>query len=36
MGMKEHVELLIEHGIQVPLPNPAPVVGIRNEQKNAA
>lgn len=33
MGMNEHVELLTEHGMPVPPPNPDPVVSIRNEQK---
>ncbi len=36
LGMKEHVELLIEHGLPVPPANPDPVVNIRNEQKEAA
>ena len=35
-GMKEHVELLVEHGLPVPPQNPDPVVTIRNEQKEAA
>lgn len=34
-GMKEHVELLVEQGLPVPLPNPAPVVTVRNEQPGA-
>jgi predicted RNase H-like HicB family nuclease len=34
-GMKEHVELLIEQGLPVPLRNPAPEVTIRNEQPGA-
>jgi predicted RNase H-like HicB family nuclease len=36
LGMKEHVELLIEHGLPVPPTNPDPLVTIRNEHKEAA
>ena len=35
-GMKEHTELMVEHNLPVPSPNPDPVVTIRNEQKGAA
>ena len=34
-GMKEHVELLAEQGLPVLAPNPAPVVTICNEQREA-
>jgi predicted RNase H-like HicB family nuclease len=34
-GMKEHLELLAEQGLQIPPPNPDPVVTIRNERKQA-
>jgi predicted RNase H-like HicB family nuclease len=36
LGMKEHVDLLIEHGMPVPPANPDPVVSIRNEHTEAA
>ena len=34
-GMTEHVELLAERGLPVPVENPDPVVTIRNEAKPA-
>ena len=35
LGMKEHVELLAEQGLPIPLQNPDPMVTIRNERKEA-
>jgi predicted RNase H-like HicB family nuclease len=35
-GMKEHVELLKEQGLSVPLKNPDPKIIIQNENKLAA
>ena len=35
-GMKEHVDLLNERGLPVPLRNPDPKVVIQNEKKLAA
>jgi predicted RNase H-like HicB family nuclease len=34
-GMKEHVELLKGQGLPVPVPNPRPVVTIRNAESTA-
>ena len=34
-GMREHVELLREQSLPVPLPNPDPTVTIRNETRLA-
>jgi predicted RNase H-like HicB family nuclease len=34
-GMKEHIELLKEHGLPVPPKNPDPRVVIQNEKKAA-
>lgn len=31
-GMNEHVALLREHGLPVPLPNPAPTILVRNTE----
>ena len=36
LGMKEHVELLAEQRLPIPLQNPDPVVMIRNEHKENA
>jgi hypothetical protein len=33
--MKDHIETLIKQALPVPLPNPAPVVTIHNEQTGA-
>ena len=35
-GMREHVEVLIEQGMQVPSRNPQPVVVSHNEQRDPA
>jgi predicted RNase H-like HicB family nuclease len=35
-GMHEHIALLAQQGLPVPPRNPAPVVTIRNEHKDAA
>jgi predicted RNase H-like HicB family nuclease len=34
-GMKEHVELLTEQGLPIPLRNPDPKITIQNERKAA-
>lgn len=35
-GMREHVEVLREHKLPVPAPNPDPSITIQNEKKAAA
>ena len=32
-GMKEHISLLKENGLSIPLPNPNPKIVIQNERK---
>ncbi|MBI4312880.1 MAG: type II toxin-antitoxin system HicB family antitoxin [Chloroflexi bacterium] len=35
-GMEEHIALLLERGLPIPVPNANPIVTIRNEQRLAA
>lgn len=35
-GMREHVELLRQHGLPVPKPNPDPTVTIQNTKETVA
>jgi predicted RNase H-like HicB family nuclease len=33
LAMEEHVSLLMEHGLPVPMPNPNPVITVLNSER---